>query len=64
MTEQVTAEQIKDALRSCTSVPSVNECAKQFAKDVARLTAGTQDDKTMAIQIKNLASYRRKMLMR
>jgi len=57
-----TADEVKDALRACESIQSVNACAVQYAQSVVRMQKGSRVDKIMAIQIKNLAAYRRKML--
>jgi len=56
-------DEIKDALRRCERVMDVNACARHYAVDVSRLQRAKDPEKrVMAIQIKNLASYKRKML--
>lgn len=56
-------DEIKDALRRCARVMDVNACARHYALDVAKLQRAKDPDKrVMAIQIKNLAKYKRKML--
>lgn len=59
-----TVEEIKDAIRAAPNVPSINAAAKDFGPHVVILSQFSKASKTMAIQIKNLAAYRRKELMR
>lgn len=55
-------EAIKAAFRGCSNVPEVNACARDHESEVAALDA---DPKTrvFAIQIRNLAAYRRLVLI-
>ncbi|KQI67977.1 hypothetical protein AN189_12930 [Loktanella sp. 3ANDIMAR09] len=56
-------DDIKSALNRCNSVAEVNATARHFAKDVRDLELSPKEtDRTMAIQIRNLAAYRRKMI--
>lgn len=58
-------EEIKDALRACRKVPEVNACVLHYAADVAALEAFPDRDlRTMAIQIKNLAAWKRREIIR
>lgn len=57
-----TVGEIMDHLRACKTVADVNACATNFGSHVRALLApghGVEGAKTMAIQIKNLAKYRR-----
>ena len=56
--------EIKDALNRCEDRLSVDECARHYAYEVALMEAAGGYLRTMSIQIKNLAVYRRKMLPR
>ena len=52
--------EIKAALRRCQTVPEVNACAIHYRDAVAGLKkSADQDLRTDAIQIINLAAYRR-----
>lgn len=54
------AEEIKEHLRNATTVADVNTCAVHYAKQVVDLSKSRKaEDRVLAIQIKNLASYRR-----
>lgn len=55
----VTVHQIKKALIASPTVADVNDTARHFGQHVKTLEDWGQDARTMAIQIKNLASYRR-----
>lgn len=55
-------EAIKDAFRGCTSVPEVNLCARDHAAEVADLQTAPET-RVFAIHIKNLAAYKRLVLM-
>lgn len=57
MTEEV--ERIKAALRRCRSIQAVNLTARHYAGAVADLARQGGDMAVMAIQIRNLAAYRR-----
>ena len=55
-------EEIKEALRACTKVPEVNSCALHYAAEVAAMEADPEM-RVMAIQIKNLAAWRRRQIL-
>ena len=55
----VTVHQIKQALRDSPTVGDVNHAAKHYGRHVAILDGAGTEARAMAIQIKNLASYRR-----
>ncbi|MBY6055351.1 hypothetical protein [Leisingera daeponensis] len=55
-------EAIKDAFRGCTSVPEVNACAKDHGEEVSALKADPAT-RVGAIQIENLAAYKRLVLI-
>lgn len=58
-----TITEIKDALRQAPDLASVNATATRFAKEVRALEqSNDQDHRTMAIQIKNLATFRRRAI--
>ena len=57
-----TVGQIKQAFRDSPTIGDVNDTAKQFGFHVALLDRSGGEARTMAIQIRNLASYRRKQL--
>lgn len=58
-------EEIKDALRNCTKVPEVNSCARHYAQDVAALSGDPDPDlRVMAIQIRNLAAWKRQEILK
>lgn len=55
-----TVDEIKDALRDAPDIASVNATATHYAREVRVLEQSSeQEHRTMAIQIKNLARYRR-----
>jgi hypothetical protein len=54
-----TVAQIKQALIDSPTIGDVNHTAKHFGRHVALLEREGGDARTMAIQIKNLAAYRR-----
>jgi len=57
------ATKIKDALRNSPTIADVNYTARHFAADVRDMErSGDPHLKTMAIQIKNLAAYRRMVI--
>lgn len=57
-------DRIKEELRGCTKVPEVNDCARHYAADVAKLAADPDPDlRVMAIQIRNLAAWKRKDIL-
>jgi hypothetical protein len=58
----VTVQQIKDAFLACPKVADVNATAVHYQRHVKVLEDHGDGARTMAIQIKNLASYRRKMI--
>lgn len=58
----VTVHQIKQALRDSPTVGDVNHTAKHYGRHVAILEREGGDARTMAIQIKNLASYQRNLI--
>jgi hypothetical protein len=60
----VTVAEIKDALRKAPTMADVNDAAKHFGAQVAMLDRAGGDAKTMAIQIRNLARFRRWALNR
>lgn len=57
------ADAIKEALRRCQSVAEVNATARHFREDVADLDRKGGDDRTQAIQIRNLAAWKRQTLL-
>lgn len=57
-----TVDEIKDALTKAPDVASVNAVAVKFQKEVLAMQRDPKF-KTQAIQIKNLAAYRRKGLL-
>lgn len=61
MTPEV--DRIKDAC-ACNSVPEVNATARHFAAEVSELESQGGDMRTMAIQIKNLAAWKRADILR
>jgi hypothetical protein len=58
----VTVQQIKDAIMSCGKVADVNATAVHYHSHVKALERHSPEARTMAIQIKNLASYRRQSI--
>lgn len=58
----VTVQHIKDELRACSKIGDVNAIAKHYGRHVALLEREGGEARTMAIQIKNLAAYRRSMI--
>lgn len=58
----VTVQKIKDDLHACPTIGDVNTTAVHYARHVALLDAQGGSALTMAIQIRNLAAYRRKLL--
>lgn len=52
-------KRIKDGILACRKILEVNETAKHFQIEVEWLTKQGGDERTMAIQIKNLAAYQR-----
>jgi hypothetical protein len=54
-----TVATIKQALRDCPKIADVNDTARHFGRHVAILDQEGGDARTAAIEIKNLASYRR-----
>ena len=57
------ANRIKDALRNSPTIPDVNDTVRHFASDVLRMEkSGDKYEKALAIQIKNLAAYRRMII--
>ena len=58
-----TVEEIKDALRACKTAPDVDRTAQHYGPAVKVLdNSPDRTDRTMAIQIRNLAAYRRKLI--
>ena len=58
-----TVTEIKDALTSGTPIAEVDRTALQYKRDVFALAESKiRHNRTMVIQIKNLADYRRKMI--
>lgn len=55
----VTVHQIKEAIRNSQTVGDVNFTAQHFGQHVAILDRAGGMARSMAIQIKNLAKYRR-----
>ena len=56
-------DEIKGALQRCETIHQVNATAVQYKRDVMALAnSQSRHNRTMAIQIKNLADYRRKMI--
>jgi|GEM_PF-4396433 len=55
----VTVDQIMQALRDSPTVADVNHTARHYGQQVALLDQAGGDARTMAIQIRNLAKYRR-----
>lgn len=55
--------EIKDALNAAPTIADVNDVVRHFAANVAALEQSeTPEHRTMAIQIKNLAQYRRQTI--
>jgi hypothetical protein len=60
MADDSTVAEIKDALRQAATIQDVNHIARHYATQVRDLDRSRkQENKTMAIQIRNLAAYRR-----
>ena len=60
----VTVARIKEDIRACPTVADVNNTAKHYAEHVAVLDRAGGGARTMAIQIRNLAAYRRREVKR
>lgn len=52
--------QIKQALRMCPTVADVNDTARHFGWHVAALDRAGGSARVMAIQIRNMAAFRRR----
>ena len=55
-------QQIKDAIRAAPTVADINDTARHFGWHVERLKREGGAARTMAIQIQNLAAYRRQQI--
>lgn len=56
--------EIKEAIMSCACGIEVDECAKHYAFEVFQMQKAGGYLRTMSIQIKNLAAYRRREVPR